>query len=740
MDAVRRTSLLIGAALLGTAVLIGWVGARPSMSANAARDLAGASGYFDSTIVLARAAAPRGVRGDQLTVALAYLERLRTGLGSPFQLIDDALHDPRLPRTMQSRVGWALLARLRRGDAYVIDPAVLDGLGPWDDAGAGASGAAHLALIERTIRQAPDPRAGELTVRLAYMLAVARGSISPGAVSLATDAAALVRDRELAIRDANDALADAGARHEDVLALLQSRRAEHALRVEAPALAPLPSAQRVSAIDAVPGVVAAIDTLERVDRAGAPPLAPSADSALIGPAFARRLATLGARRPPRAPVVVMLRTHRGSGVAASNEETLIAALDAGGTARSDSARRVLARAVLASAVALRPFAQEAPWFAGDPAPAASDLTTEFGLGSVTFTRGVPEAWRPYYLRELEHAIDDMRRVLPSASFDGLNVRFTAQALPDSALALHDPRTRTLELSIMTSAGTIAHELTHDLDWQSARRLFSSGGGYGTDRAARERRGPLAASVRGLADSRTVRAYATAGSAPLTDRPAELFARSTDWYVASALAAQGRTDGFLSAVQDAMLAGYAAGGPTIAGQRAASSVLAALDEMTLIPDSSRAAFERTWSDPAAIDPAMLVRRVLDTPVSWRAVWAERDAGARGLAAAPIPAAVCTPDDGPEMRARRALVAMAIDARARGVAERWARHRGAGPAVDWANGLLGVAPWSPENGAPMLDALRDAITRAVVESPAAHGVVPVVPPIFRSNAASCSLIDR
>src|SRR5581483_3712173 len=119
---------------------------------------------------------------------------------------------------------------------------------------------------------------------------------------------------------------------------------------------------------------------------------------------------------------------------------------------------------------------------------------------------------------------------------------------------------------------------------SARRLFPAASGYGTDRAAREQRGPLATSVRALSEARVVRASAAAGTAPITDRPAELFARSSDWFVASALAAQGRMNGVLSAVQDAMLAGYAAGSPTIAGRRASGSLLAALDEMTLIPDS------------------------------------------------------------------------------------------------------------------------------------------------------------
>src|SRR5512140_3262840 len=131
MDIVRRFSLLATAGLLGIAVLLGSVGSRATMSQRAAAQLSTATSYYDSTIVLARNARPRGIRGDELTIALGYLERLRLGLGSPFGLVDEALSDSRLDSTTASRVAWALLERLRRGDAYVIDPRVLDGSGPW---------------------------------------------------------------------------------------------------------------------------------------------------------------------------------------------------------------------------------------------------------------------------------------------------------------------------------------------------------------------------------------------------------------------------------------------------------------------------------------------------------------------------------------------------------------------------------------------------------------------------------
>jgi len=131
MDVVRRISLLVTACLLGIAVMLGAVMSRPAMSANVAKELAAATSFFDSTIVLARVSRPQGPRGDQLAIALGYLERLRLGLGSPFRLADEALVDPRLSATMGTSVAWAVLGRLRRGDAYVVDKSVLDDIGPW---------------------------------------------------------------------------------------------------------------------------------------------------------------------------------------------------------------------------------------------------------------------------------------------------------------------------------------------------------------------------------------------------------------------------------------------------------------------------------------------------------------------------------------------------------------------------------------------------------------------------------
>lgn len=734
------------AGLLSIAVLLGWATTRPQMSADTAGQLARATAYFDSTIVLARRSRPRGVRGDELAISLGLLERLRVGLGSPFRLVDEALADPRLEPMARDRVAWALLGRLRRGDAYVIDPLALEGWGPWGADGHGATGAAHLALIQHAIDSATDPRAGELAVRLAYLIAAAKGTIASEAVGPAASIAALIRDRDLATADLRDLLADAAERHVDVLQLLTERRTEHAFRVEQPSMAPLSSALRTEAMNAVPALVRALDTLDRVATASPTDVA---EAPVIGTHFAARLRELGAERPPLAEVVVTLHGYPGNRFQASNEETLAAGSAIVADADSvDSTRRTSELALVASAVALRPLAQSAPWFPGNDfagapdAPDVTDLTSEFGLKSVTFSRAVPVAWQPYYLRELRDGLRDMEDVFPAFSVQGLRVQFDADDMRDSALAMHNPRTRTIELSIVTSAGTLAHELAHDLDWQAARRLYAHGYGYSTDRAMHEKRGPLATSVRGLADARIVRSFA--GPLPaLNDRPAELFARGADWFVASMLAQLGRENGFLTAVQDPVLSGYAAGPPTAIGAAAASALVSAIEQITYLPDSARQAFMAQWADPDEVDPLLLVRRVLETPVVTRGMvaWGSGRAFTSRPSQVTLPTPpVCVANPTPEVMARERLLMLAIDARARGVALRRARYRAMAFHTPWAGSIVAVPPTTTADGERLVETLRTSVVAGLTTAVPDQGVLPLVPPIFRANASSCASISR
>jgi len=737
MDVVRRVSLLVSGGLLTVVALVGSIRGRQALHDGTATQLAASTRYFDSTIVLARNARPQGVRGDALVVALTYLERLRLGLASPFLLVDEALADPRLDYATHSRVAWALLGRLQRGDAYVIDPAVLDGVGPWTRDGQGTTGAAHLDLIERAIRSASDPRAGELAVRLAYLIAAGEGSVSPSSVGIATQVAALVRDRVLAEQDLSALLSDARQQRVDVMTLLVGRRVSRELEVEQPALAPLDGggALRTEAMDEVPALVRAIDTL---DRAREPKVTARATASVLGEAFARRAQTLAAFRPPLAQVIVTLRSHPQSGFFATNDESLAAAY-APVSFGVDSSRRLPALAVLSSAVALRTRAQATPWFVGDVTPTTADLAAEFGLGDVSFASSVPAQWRPYFLRELADGLRDMQQVFPALSVSGLRVKFRVESLRDSALALHDPRTRTLELSVATSGGTLAHELSHDLDWQTARRLFADGRGYSTDRAMQDQRGPLASSVSQLAaEARLVRWYTGGPSAVPGDRPAEVFARSADWFVASALALHGRSNGFLTAVQDPMLPGYAAGPPVAVGAAGAGSLLSAIEQMTYVPDTLRASFEAAWADAHVVDPVVMVRRVLETPVSWRGLWQRVGTAAASLPAVAGPA--CLPATTPEARARERLLMLAIDARASGAAVRRARYYPSSLRSEWAKALLHTPPWRSDLDETLLNGLRSSVLTELMSESTAQGVVPVVPLVFRSAGMSCASSSR
>ena len=155
-------------------------------------------------------------------------------------------------------------------------------------------------MIERAIDEASDPRAGELTIRLAYMLATANGSISPNAVQAATDVAALIRDRAIAVADVHDLLVDANDQKADVLEELTARRASRSFGVEQPGLAPLPADLQIDAMRAVPSLVRSIDTLDRwtADEKSKERERERATSPVIGPYFASRLLEIAENRPP----------------------------------------------------------------------------------------------------------------------------------------------------------------------------------------------------------------------------------------------------------------------------------------------------------------------------------------------------------------------------------------------------------------------------------------------------------
>lgn len=739
----RRLSLLVTATLLAVVSTVGWLFTGSGISGDAAAHMRRAAAYYDSVIVLARVTPEHAQPDSATTVALGYLERLRLGLGSPFRLADYALSDPRLDDSTRSRLAWALLARLRRGDAYVIDSAVATAFGPR------GRGADQLALIQRTIEGAGDPRVAELSVRLAFALAASEQTIAEQGDLVATQVAALVRDRVLARADLRDLLHDADVRHLDPLAELVRRRRARVFAVEQPPAAQLDESLQSEALAAVPKL---LDSIRAVRVASVQPSA--AESPLLGVATANRLVSLGAVQPPEPPVAVTVRTHRSlilGGDAspetrhlrtqfvssAMNAETLAAEYDLL-SASGDSVRPAGALAVLGAATSLRAMAQEEPWFPGSPSPSAADLRAEFGLAGVSFDRDVRAEWQPYYLRMIGTSLRDVQRVLSGYSVAGLRITVSVRGLPDTILALHDPATRTIRMSIYSSSGTLAHELAHDLDWQAARILYA-GSGYSTDRAVREQRGPLAASMRDLAAARVVRR----GSQPTEERPAEVFARSVDWLVAVSLAREGRSDGYLTAVQDAALTGYTTVSPVSMIFGAARPLVDAVEEMTYLPEPVREDFLARWSDARAVDPYLLVRHVLSMPLQRRRVVlgpSPFDDDPLSLTTKGTSTCVDRDDLPPELQARQDLLDLALDSRALGLARMRARWFSADSRPAWASSVLETAPWSHEPGELAVRRVRAFLVSQLDAVRGGDQLRFAVPSIFPPSASSCSFSER
>lgn len=738
---------------MAASLILGWVIARPELSGDAAAQMHRAEVYYDSLVVLARAASsPRQLRTSTV-VELGYLERLRLGLGSPFRLADFALSDSRLTDSTRQRLAWAILSRLRRGDAYVLDATASRALDAISSVGS-TSGAAHLALIEHAIRAAADPRSGELTVRLAYALAAGERTINENGDLVATQVAALVRDRFLAESDLRELLRVSSANHLEALDELVRRRRARELSVERPAAEPLDATRQTEAMRAVPALLEQIRHLVDGHRdARRATVASVATNTLLGPLVAARLVELGAAQPPEAPVAVTLRSHRVLLLAPDLPFDLLRARErfatvplnaemlVGEVARlspdTGNARPEPALTVLAAATALRAMAQEAPWFAGAPAPTSGDLRTEFGLAGVSFGAEVRADWQPYYLRLIESSLRDMQRVLGGLSVDGLRIHIGAGGLPDTVLAMHDPKTRTIRLSTVSSAGTLAHELAHDLDWQAARRLYA-GSGYSTDRAMREQRGPLAASMRDLASARVAPRRGQGGD----ERPAEVFARSVDWLVAVSLAREGRSDGYLTAVQDAGITGYTTVSPVAMIFGAARPLVDAVQEMTYVAEPVREGFLDQWGDARSLDPYLLVRHAMTLYPRRRIGDAPRlfDDESR-LSRTEV--FICAGDGSswaPELRVRQMLLDLALDSRALGLARVRARYFFPAGRPAWASSLLAAAPWAPAEGAKAVRRIRASLAAQLDADRAGDQLRFATPSIFRSSASSCSLSER
>lgn len=646
-------------------------------------------------------------------IAAGYIERLRVGLGSPFRLIDLALADPRLPDSTRTRIAWALLSRTLSREAYRIDPAALDRIGARGLTARPGGGRYHLDLIEGAIRQATDPRAGELAVRIAYALAAAEGALSRAAPEFAAKAAALIRDRELARQDAVRLLATADAEAADPLHLVVKWRADRSFAVEKPASIPLPPASELHALEMAPRLARVVADLgSRTPQAD---ITTGQRGSSLGKAAALRLieAADSLGMPPVAPIVVSMRIHADDLLdrpwvepgeheqrrrlieQATTEEEFVARLTLLGRASPYDVGPSVIR--LTTAVAMRSLAQEPIWYPGFGGPPERELQERYGLASVTFGKDVDPEWRPYFRRLLDVGLRDLERVLPALQLDGLRIDFTGHGRPGSTLALHDPRARRLLLPPGTVAGTLAHEIAHDVDWQVALRRYRVRGDYATDRATRLGGDRLATRIRDLASASLV---ADGGRLVHASRPAELFARNMDWFVVVSLAAQGRSNGYLSSVQDELLTGYGTVRPPDISGLAGQALISILDDVAPVYPETRNVFQRRYGAMRALTPWDLTRRVLEPDADPPAVsHANGDFGmltsmhrafrgieeARDAALAAIDTWICSAPGAsfhPEHEAaRRRLVAEAAGARSRGLALRLAREYGGSSARLW-----------------------------------------------------------
>ena len=695
-------------------------------------------------------------------VAGGYLERLRLGLGSPFRLIDYALADSLLSDSVRHLVIYAMLQRTLDGNSYHAPGAAF--------ALAGATlvelppklAARHIALIDSVVGSAADPRGGELTIREAYRLAAAAGSLGRRGSWLGTQAAALARDRSLARGDVVRLLAMARRNHVDPLGLIPVWRLERRFAVERPLMDTLRSDVERDALAHVPAVARQLDAIAALERDAAQDSAQ--DTAAATAAFdaalpseaARRLAWVTAVRaaPPQAPITVAVTStvrpvrfeaaEPGSPDEAFNnaigrfvnravnEESLAAEYSLF-VARDTVHDSQAALAVLWAAVSMRVYGQERVWFPGDGGPSVPDLKERFGLASVSFDAEVPTVWRPYYLRMLGSVLSDLQRVLPALGVRGLGVHFGESPMRDAALAMHDPATRTVFFPIGTSAGVMAHEIAHDLDWQSARTRYGLRGTYSTDRAVRQYRDRLAASMLELSDAGPGESsLGTDGARPMpSTRPTEVFARNMDWFVSAALARDGRMNGYLSAVQDGVLTGYGAVAAPEVARDGAEAMTRALDEMTLVTPATRAWFVETHGRGRSVPVAELTRRVLEVPLTGadrrlepvarlgaEIVAPSGDASARALIALGSGCRESALDRRLGEERSRVLLE-AADARARGLLARRARYAATSDHAPWQlRALLGNA-WVPAFAEHAQSELRDAILRRAVAAVAPRG---------------------
>lgn len=722
-----RTALTVGAVAL-TLGVGGWSLVRsraPRRHPDVAREFTQGAHWADSVERLLMRQSPDEMTTGAVTAAL-YLERLRLGVGSPFRLIDYALRDPLIAKDARHRLAEAILARTSVGAAYATPPEALDLVAPHPTPDIGR---AHRQLMESVTEEAESPRAAELALRLAYTVGTASGVVSHRASAVALGAIAQARDRALAMRDAAALLAEARRERVDPVELVVTWRAARRFAVEAPLADPPSPRDEQAAVRLLPRLVEQLASLT-------PSPLPAATARSLGGVAGVAAAEVVARRaaPPQAPVTVTMggyasfvsgalgsseaRRARAQFVArARNEESMVAELARLRAVAGPSSESAMA--VLSASVAMRAYAQEKAWLPGDAGPGALMLQSRLGLASLSFDERVPSSWRPYYLRMLDEVVGDLTSVFPALDLRGLNVRFGDSPLADRALALHDPGSRTIYFPLATSAGAMAHELAHDLDWQAARRWYGVRGGYRTDRSVRQFPDQFSATVRRLASAARPRREML--SSPVqADRPTEAFARGVDWFVAAALAHRGRMNGYLTSVQDAMITGYASATAPRGGTTEGDATLDALREIAVVDPAIVSWYDTTYGTGRHLGVTDAARRTLVAPLTRTDLRYGSMQGVDAFIAAPralrASAEVSggwsclltsSSSNGRDVSVVQSAMSIAAEARARGLVKRWGDYARGVPGASLRFRALGGAPWHPAIQDSVMREVRDAI---------------------------------
>lgn len=239
---------------------------------------------------------------------------------------------------------------------------------------------------------------------------------------------------------------------------------------------------------------------------------------------------------------------------------------------------------------------------------------------------------------------------------------------------------------------------------------------------------MAASVAGLSHSQLV-APGEGRVSTHRQRPAEVFARAVEWLVPAALARDGRTNGFLSSVQDELLTG---GGSVLPADVSLGSIAALsdlLDEMPS-PDARAAAagIRARFAGTSEWTPARVIRLVMETPLPTMRPsgdlerWAFLDPVGSLETSLPARALPCA-----EKNARRApqwrddLVRAAVDARIRGSVR--SRARRSAMSTGSVARFLGLeGPWNDSTAETFVERAREAMLGRIYDRVGSHPSLP------------------